>query len=73
MKPHREAVEAADRLDREYDLLERQFDTPLTESTEPVAVELLLVQAKRVRREATAVVRSLARFRDHLQSEEDTR
>lgn len=38
-----------------------------------VQVDLALANAKRVRREAGVVVQTLARLRDDLQSEEDTR
>lgn len=53
----------ADKLDREYDSLERLLDTPANEQT----VQLLLSQAKRVKRESSVLVRNLARLRDHLQ------
>lgn len=57
------AEQAADKLDEEYDILERMGPP----SSDPAHVSLLLQQAKRVRRESTLLVRALAQLRDNLQ------
>lgn len=65
MPLHRQVAEQADKLDAEYDLLERMRETSLDSETH---VLLMLQQAKRVRRESTHLVRLLAQVRDDLQS-----
>lgn len=53
----------ADKLDREYDLLERLLDTRASDET----IQLILSQGKRVKRESTVLVQRLAQLRDYLQ------
>ena len=65
MTLHRQIDRQADKLDTEYDLLERMRDG---DPTSIQVVALMLQQAKRVRREASALVRLLAQQRDDLQS-----
>ena len=67
MELRRRVIAQADKLDREYDLLERMLDTPLTDDTGIDSVALLVSQAKRVRRESNMLVRVLAQLRDDLQ------
>lgn len=67
MELRRTVAAQADKLDEEYDLLERMLDTPLEEGVDPDHVKIVLGQAKRVRRESTLLVRALAQFRDNLQ------
>lgn len=69
----RQLAVQADRLDHEYSLLEPMLDASLEGPDADERVRILLGQAKRVRRESTLVVRAIARLRDDLQSEEDTR
>jgi hypothetical protein len=66
MSLRQEVRAQADKLDEQYDLLERMRDTDLSLTH----VQIMLGQAKRVRREGTLLVQQLARLRDHLQSEE---
>lgn len=54
----------ASKLDREFAGLEQLLETPAIDETHCQHVEILLIQAKRVRREAAALVRALARLRD---------
>ncbi len=68
MKLHRQVIEQADKLDTEYDLLERMRDTVVTDQTSYDHVRIMLQQAKRVRRESGHLVRLLAQLRDDLQS-----
>ena len=68
MKLHRQVIEQADKLDTEYDLLERMRDTVMDANTETTHVRIMLQQAKRVRRESGHLVRLLAQLRDDLQS-----
>lgn len=65
-KLHRRVADQADKLDREYDLLERMLDRGTTAESAPAHVLLVLQQAKRVRREAQDLVRALAAVRDNL-------
>lgn len=65
MSLHRAVVRQADKLNREYEMLEMMLgdDHQFSENQ----VQLALAQAKRVRNESTFLVRSLARLRDDLQ------
>lgn len=68
MKLHRQVIDQADKLDTEYDLLERMRDIVVTDQTSRDHVRIMLQQAKRVRRESGHLVRLLAQLRDDLQS-----
>ena len=63
--PMSELHRQADKLDTEYDLLERMRDGDYDDANH---VKIMLQQTKRVRREASHLVRLLAQQRDNLQS-----
>ena len=63
----------ADRLESEVDVLRQMRERPVTSNDLAQHVELLLAQAKRVRRQSTLLVRDLGAPRDEtLQTEEVT-
>jgi len=63
----------ADRLDDEMEVLARMREREITDADLPQHVELMLAQAKRVRRQSTLLVRDLGALRDEtLQTEEVT-
>lgn len=63
----------ADRLESEVDVLRQMRERPVTSNDLAQHVELLLAQAKRVRRQSTLLVRDLGALRDEtLQTEEVT-
>lgn len=59
------AEKALDKLQRETEILDRMDVVPLGNRQH---VELLLMQAKRVRTASNLAVRALARLRDQLQA-----
>lgn len=65
MTLHGEVEVQADKLDREYEILDIMLAAEDRLSAEQV--KLAVRQAKRVRAEASMLVRSLARLRDNLQ------
>jgi hypothetical protein len=65
MTLHGEVEVQADKLDREYEILDIMLSAEDRLSAEQV--QLAVRQAKRVRAESTLLVRSLARLRDDLQ------
>lgn len=65
MTLHGEVEVQADKLDREYEILDIMLAAEDRLSAEQV--KLAVRQAKRVRQEASMLVRSLARLRDNLQ------
>ncbi len=66
MTLHGEVEIQADKLDREFEILDIMLSSEDRLSAEQVS--LAVRQAKRVRAEASMLVRSLARLRDNLQS-----
>ena len=63
----------ADRLDDEMEVLARMREREIADADLPQHVELMLAQAKRVRRQSTLLVRDLGALRDEtLQTEEVT-
>lgn len=68
MSLHRDVTRQADKLDREYEILEMMLSAEEVSTAEQVS--LAVRQAKRVRAESTLLVRSLAKLRDDLQPEE---
>jgi hypothetical protein len=65
MTLHGEVEVQADKLDREYDILDIMLSAEDRLSAEQV--KLAVRQAKRVRAEASILVRALAKLRDDLQ------
>ena len=69
----RRVIVQADRLDSEVEVLRQMRDTPIGDVDLSTHVELMLAQAKRVRRQSTLLVRDLGALRDEtLQTEEVT-
>lgn len=69
----RRVIVQADRLESEVDVLRQMRERPVTSNDLAQHVELLLAQAKRVRRQSTLLVRDLGALRDEtLQTEEVT-
>ena len=69
----RRVIVQADKLESEVDVLRQMRDRPIGNVELSQHVELMLAQAKRVRRQSTLLVRDLGALRDEtLQTEEVT-
>lgn len=64
---HRRVIDQADKLDREYEILDMMRERAITDASLEPHVAMMLAQTKRVRRESTLLVRALAQLRDDLQ------